>query len=412
MRCVPGLIQAGVWSAAIRLLGVQAPMVETLDLSHIPVVDQHCHPWRRPTTSLSADEYRMLFTEGGELDVGLGVPGTVYYRWTLRELAGLLGCAAREPEVLDARAALGHDAFAARLMAAANIEAAVLDFKYAGRGAENFTVEEMSAQLGGAVTIGALRLETVLEELVLESSDAGEVEERFRARLNRETLRAENVASLKSIIAYRTGLAIEPVKRETAYGAFGTLKAEATSAGRVRIADKAFLDYFLLIALEWCATERFPIQFHTGFGDTDVSLLTGNPLQLRTVFQDGRFRNVPLVLLHAGYPFVRELSYLASVYPNVYLDLGLAIPFVATEFETIVRQALALAPSSRVLYSSDGFTIPEHFWFAAVHGRRALGTVLGELIDWNMIGREDAAEMAEQILRSNARRLYGLEPTA
>ncbi len=387
-------------------------MAERLDLSHIPVVDQHCHPWRRFTTPITAEGYRMLFTEGVDLDVGPGVPGTVYYRWTLWELAGLLGCAPHEAEVLEARAALGHDVFAGKLMAAAGIEAAVLDFKYAGRGTENFTVEEMGAQLGGAVPVGALRLESVLEELVEEAADAGELEERFRARLNRERLGSENIVSLKSIIAYRTGLAVEPTNREIAYAAFGGLKAEATTAGRVRIADKAFLDYFLLIALAWCAAERFPIQFHTGFGDTDVSLLTGNPLQLRRVLQDGQFREAPLVLLHAGYPFVRELSYLASVYPNVYLDLGLAIPFAATEFDDIVRQALALAPSTRVLYSSDGFTIPEHFWFAAVHGRRALGTVLGELIERNMIGREDADEMADQILRSNARRLYGLEPAA
>lgn len=387
-------------------------MAEPLDLTHIPVVDQHCHPWRRFTTPFTAERYRMLFTEGVDLDVGPGVPGTVYYRWTLRELAGLLGCAPREADVLEARAALGHDAFAGKLMTSAGIEAAVLDFKYAGRGIENFTVDEMGAQLGGAVTVGALRLESVLEELVEESADAGELEERFRARLNRERLGSENIVSLKSIIAYRTGLAIEPANQVIAYAAFGGLKAEATAAGRVRIADKAFLDYFLLIALAWCAAERFPIQFHTGFGDTDVSLLTGNPLQLRRVLQDGQFREAPLVLLHAGYPFVRELSYLASVYPNVYLDLGLAIPFAATEFDDIVRQALALAPSTRVLYSSDGFTIPEHFWFAAVHGRRALGTVLGELIERNMIGREDAADMADQILRSNARRLYRLEPAA
>ncbi len=387
-------------------------MAEPLDLSHIPVVDQHCHPWRRFTTPLTAEGYRMLFTEGVDLDVGPGVPGTVYYRWTLWELAGLLGCVPREADVLEARAALGHDAFAGKLMTSAGIEAAVLDFKYAGRGIENFTVDEMGAQLGGAVTVGALRLESVLEELVEESADAGELEERFRARLNRERLGSENIVSLKSIIAYRTGLAIEPANQAIAYAAFGGLKAEATTSGRVRIADKAFLDYFLLIALAWCAAERFPIQFHTGFGDTDVSLLTGNPLQLRRVLQDGQFREAPLVLLHAGYPFVRELSYLASVYPNVYLDLGLAIPFAATEFDDIVRQALALAPSTRVLYSSDGFTIPEHFWFAAVHGRRALGTVLGELIERNMIGREDADEMADQILRSNARRLYGLEPAA
>ena len=40
--------------------------------------------------------------------------------------------------------------------------------------------------------------------------------------------------------------------------------------------------------------------------------------------------NVPLVLLHAGWPFYRESAHLAAIYPHVYLDLSLAIPFATT----------------------------------------------------------------------------------
>jgi predicted TIM-barrel fold metal-dependent hydrolase len=245
--------------------------------------------------------------------------------------------------------------------------------------------------------------------LILEANDAGELEDRFRARLDRTSLAAEGVVSLKSIIAYRTGLAIGPASAHDVRAAFERLKREATQRGQVRIAEKALLDHFLKLALEWCAAEHFPIQFHTGFGDPDVDLRLGNPLQLRAVFEEQRYRTVPLVLLHAGYPFVRELSHLAAVYPNVYLDLGLAIPLAATDYDGILRQALVFAPTSRVLWSSDGFTIPEHCWFAAVQGRRALGRVLGELIGLGALDREEAWEIAQQVLRLNALRLYGLE---
>jgi predicted TIM-barrel fold metal-dependent hydrolase len=116
--------------------------------------------------------------------------------------------------------------------------------------------------------------------------------------------------------------------------------------------------------------------------------------------------------LHAAYPYVRELSYLASVYPNVYLDIGLAIPFVASEYEEILRESFALAPTSRVLFSSDGYVLPERTWFAAVHGRRALANVLAEFLDRGMIGEQEQWEIADQVLRSNAYRLYELEPPA
>ena len=383
-------------------------MATRLELDHIAAIDQHCHPWRRMDAPFEADEYRTLFTEGGELGAGKDANATIYYRWTLRELARVLDCKPVESEVLAARAELSHDAFAAELMAEANVSGAVVDHLYAGRGANNYTVAEMGDRLGGAQTVAALRLESVLAQIIVESVDAGEVESRFRSRLDRHELQAENVVSLKSIIAYRTGLKIEPVERATAYAAFDGLKATANEMGDVRIAEKPFLDYFLRIALEWCAAERFPIQFHTGFGDPEVDLITANPLMLRDILQDDALRDAPIILLHAGYPYVRELSYLASVYPNVFMDIGLAIPFAAGELDGVVRQALAVAPTTKVVWSSDGFILPEHTWFAAVQGRRALGRVLDELIGHGALDRHEAEAVATQILDGNSRRLYGM----
>ena len=120
------------------------------------------------------------------------------------------------------------------------------------------------------------------------------------------------------------------------------------------------------------------------------------------------FASVPFVLLHAAYPYVRELSYLAAVYPNVHLDLGLAIPHVASDLPGVVRQALTLAPTTRVLFSSDASGLPELYWLAARWGRRALGTMLEELVRGNALGADEASEVAADILGRNAARLYGV----
>jgi hypothetical protein len=247
-----------------------------------------------------APTYRRLFTEGVDPAIGAGVPDTIYYRWIVRELARTLVCEPSEEAVLARRAELGHDAVAARLMAEAKVEAAILDHLYLGRGADNYSVAEMGRRLGGATAVGALRLEIVLQNLIVEATDLGDLEERFRASLDRARLTAEGFVALKSIVAYRTGLAIEPPQLHDVRTAFGRLHAEARAHGAVRIAEKALLDHFLLIALDWCAAERFPIQFHTGFGDPDTDLRLGNPLHLRAVLQVPRYREVPLVLLHAG----------------------------------------------------------------------------------------------------------------
>lgn len=55
----------------------------------------------------------------------------------------------------------------------------------------------------------------------------------------------------------------------------------------------------------------------TSFGDKDLDLRLSNPLHLRTLLEDKRFSKCRLVLLHASYPFSKEASYLASVYPQV-----------------------------------------------------------------------------------------------
>jgi hypothetical protein len=379
------------------------------DFSKIPVIDHHCHNWKRQSAPFSAEEYRLLFTEALDRRVSQDVPSSIYYRWTIRELASRFGVEANEDAVLDARAALGPQRVAELLMAEANVKAAIVDFGFVARGSDLFTVEEMSGCLGGASTTGALRIERVLEDLVLEYETADQIDEAFRSRLDRTRLDAERIVSLKSIIAYRTGLEISTPSRAEAYGAFAPLKDSAVEHGAIRINDKEFLDYFLGIALQWANDEQFPFQFHTGFGDPSVFLRTGNPIMLRPVFENRAFSDVPIVLLHAGWPYVRESSYLASVYSNVFIDCGLSIPFVASDYEAIWRELLSLAPTSKILWSSDGFSIPEHCWFAAVQGRKALASVLEALDDLGAIGDDDVSSIGEAILNGNATRLYGLE---
>lgn len=65
------------------------------------------------------------------------------------------------------------------------------------------------------------------------------------------------------------------------------------------------------------------------------------------------------MLLHAGYPFVREAAYLASVYSQVYVDIGLAVPFLSVAgMRGVLQQLLELSPVSKLMYSSDAHMIP------------------------------------------------------
>jgi hypothetical protein len=141
-----------------------------------------------------------------------------------------------------------------------------------------------------------------------------------------------------------------------------------------------------------------PVQVHCGFGDSDLWLAGADPSHLKPVVE--RFTETPFVLLHC-YPFVREAGWLAHVYGNVWFDLSLTIPHVSRPAEA-VREALELAPVSKLLYASDASRTPELYFLAAKWWREALAEVLPELLG------DEAKQAARRILRENALELYGI----
>ena len=331
------------------------------------------------------------------------VPETVFYRWAIRELATILACAPTTEAVLAARETMSADALAQRLLGEANIALLLVDHGY--RTDETWTPAELAARLPCRVS-SILRLETLAQELIVRHDTFDALLDAYSACV--ESARADGFIALKSIIAYRTGLAAQSTSRPDAAVAFGALKERARREGRVRLAAKPLNDYLLLRALEIAERQALPVQIHTGFGDADLDLREANPLHLRPLLESGRYANVPFVLLHASYPYVRELGYLTAIYANVYADVGLAIPHLAAEIPAMLRQLLSLAPTTKVVYSSDASRIPELFWLGARWGRRGLGTVLDELIALGALDDGEALAVGRRVLGGNAAGIYGL----
>ena len=331
------------------------------------------------------------------------MPDTVFFRWAIKELATTLDCAPTTEAVLTAREMTSADALAARLLRDANVTALLVDYGY--QTDATWSHAELTTRLPSRV-LPILRLETLAQALIVHHETFDAVVEAFVAAV--EGARTAGYVGLKSIVAYRTGLAIRESTRAEALAAFAPLKDQARREGRLRLAVKPLNDYLLLRALEIAARQALPVQFHTGFGDADLDLLGANPLLLRPLLESEAYRRVPFVLLHASYPYVRELGYLAAMYANVYADVGLAVPHVAADIPTVFRQLLSLTPTSKIVYSSDASQIPELFWLAARWGRWGLGVVLDELVALGALRRDEATAAARQILGGNAAHVYGV----
>ncbi|HEY4001825.1 MAG TPA: amidohydrolase [Candidatus Xenobia bacterium] len=67
---------------------------------------------------------------------------------------------------------------------------------------------------------------------------------------------------------------------------------------------------------------------------------------------------------------------------------------------------LHLAPTSRVMYSSDASRIPELFYLGAREGRRVVQHVLEATVADGDLTWAEAEVVAQHILAGNAHRLY------
>jgi predicted TIM-barrel fold metal-dependent hydrolase len=372
----------------------------SIDLSAIPILDHHCHTLRRFDAPLGGDAFRRFFVETTDPDMAAHVPSSVFYMRLVRDLAELLGCAPTEEDLLAARAAAAPEDYARRLLGAGSFRALLVDIGYRAPG--SYSVAEL-AGLAGRPAATILRLETLMEELIAGSASLGQVEEGLRARVR--AARAEGVVGLKSIAAYRGGLHVAPRSRAEAAAAFPALREAAQRDGRLRLSERAVLDYLLRAALEEAAAQELPVQFHVAFGDDDADLRSANPLHLRALLTDPAFRRVPFVLLHC-YPYVREAGYLAALYAHVSIDVSLTVPLTAHGGAAAFAEALELAPVSKLLFATDAHSVPELFFAGALHGRRALARALERLVAEDFLTAAQAEAAAEDILWRNAARLY------
>ena len=376
-----------------------------LDITSIPVVDNHCHPVLL-NQHMDALRFRSYCTEATDPSFAeKHVPNTVYYLWLLRQMATFFGCERNEDDILAARNRLGADALLEHLFRAANIDTLVLDPAYPLSSA-CYTPERMG-QLGHCRAVKMLRLETLMQELILDYSDFDEVIERFADQVRH--VHEHGYCALKSIVAYRTGLNIAEWSKDEAAAAFLEARTQASEQGQLRIAHKPLIDYLLHIAFQQAAEQQLPIQFHTGYGDSDTDMRLGNPLQLREVLERKDYHGMAVVLLHESYPYCQLGAYLAAIYPHVYFDLSYTIPFLdKLEMLAFTRQALSIAPASKLMFSTDGIHLPEMHWAGALRGRSVIGQVLDEMIDADEIDEDQGYDIAQQILHDTAYAVYKL----
>jgi len=369
----------------------------------VRAVDHHCHPLRRWPFQLTAIELRSAFSEA--IDPAIAdqhVIHTAAYQQALRRIAAELGCDPSEAAVLAHRNAADPATYARQLLGRTATEMMLVDHGFASSDA--FTVDEQQ-QATAIPQREIIRLETLAETLASTASDPREWFTAVRAALRAAVDRG--AVGVKTICAYRASLKLAPVDTDALGVAFTALRVRAERARPLRLAGNALCHALLFEAAEECLALDVPLQVHCGFGDPDEDLAETSPLGLRPLLIDPAYRGLRVALLHC-YPYHREAAYLCGVFPDVYMDLSLTIPFAGLEGGRAMREALGLCPTSKLLYASDATRYPEVYLVAATLHREALAGALAELLDRGVLSRSAAIDAGRQVLAGNAQRLYRL----
>ena len=304
------------------------------------------------------------------------------------------------PDYVLRRAELGTTEVSKRFLAAAGMSALCVD--------TGFTPEPLTspAELGGLAGATAheiVRLERVAEDVVAAGIGAAGFADAVRSALTARTASAVGVVGVKSIAAYRTGLDLNPERPSDAEVTAAAGRWLAAQTDPPRIADET-LQRFLI----WCGVDLgLPVQFHVGYGDSDVDLHRCNPLLLTPLLRAIQPAGTPVMLLH-NYPYHREAGYLAQVFPHVYVDAGLATHNLGRRAPALLAEALELAPFGKFLYSSDAFGLPELYYLAAALFRAALSGFLLAGLEEDHFSERTVVRVTRMLCADNAKRAYQL----
>jgi predicted TIM-barrel fold metal-dependent hydrolase len=210
--------------------------------------------------------------------------------------------------------------------------------------------------------------------------------------------------------AYLRDLDFDPADRSQAERVY----AEFLNRTPPDAAYKVLQDFlFRYIGLE-CGRLGMAVHLHAAAGAGGYFHVGGsNPLLLEPVLNDPSLRKTSFVMLHGGWPFVREAAALLTK-PNAYLDFSASsLLQPAATLAGSLREWLEWVPE-KVLFATDAYPYSADLswettaWLANANGREALGLALTGMMRDGEISRERATQLAHMVLHDNAQKLYGL----
>ncbi len=222
---------------------------------------------------------------------------------------------------------------------------------------------------------------------------------------------AGGAVAVKYEAAYLRRLDFAPATFEQARAVYERYRIAGAPSAAVY---KPLQDYlFRYIGIE-AGRLKMAVHIHSADGAGGYFEASGaDPILLESALSDPRLRQTNFVIVHGGWPHIRNTMSLFSR-PNVYADFS----FMGNQLSShtlalVLREWLSGFPE-RILFGTDAYRDSdvvgweEWGWLGATAGRRALGIALTGMMQDGEVTRERAQEIARMVLRENAAGLYGI----
>jgi hypothetical protein len=390
-------------------------MKRTINLDEISIADNHCFAFASTAEGITEEQFMRSFAAGGWSVLGTRtllsseeavqqVRSAVSFKFAVRLLSEFFRSEKKLKSVIEARNKKSREFsnYLTELFGSVRLKVLLID-----SGFQPVSVDEFSTYVPTQVG-RLLRLEPVAKQLLESEKNFDELLRRFDETIIKAI--REGCVGFKTIIAYRTGLDIAWTNEDDAKADFRRMLRKREPAAWFGPLVKNLRDHLVCRTINMCVKHDRVMQIHTGLGDTDILGTKCNPILLETFLKHEEVQRAKVVLVHGGYPYVLEASWLANVLPNVYLELSSPLPpyFAPAVSARTYTETIQQTPSRKIVYGSDAAEFPEMHWLSAKMAKLALQHTLEKLIGLGMLDESEAQEIAGNILFENARRLYKL----
>jgi uncharacterized protein len=191
------------------------------------------------------------------------------------------------------------------------------------------------------------------------------------------------------------GKALDKILQMPARGGSGA--STAVGFDEMRPFQNLVLNHLVQRAIEL----DIPVQIHSAtLGASYGGPLHGNPKDLVELFL--RYPQARFDILHAGYPWTRELGAIAQIFGNVYINMAWLNILSPVSYKQFLLDWLKGIPINKIhAYGADQFAMPLTCACAKIV-RDLVAEVLAGLVAEDEMTEDDALFVADCILRKNA----------